>query len=179
MSSVEEPAPEHSLAGAYLCALDNGRQKITPQRISIGIDSGAAASVLPTSVAADYPVKADGSNTRTDTTANGGIVKDEGDNQVMLNVSGAVQCARMRSVQVRKPLMSVYDMCKSGHRVTFEFDDTGRDCSVIEHRGTGARTQLHLRGSVWEIDATIIPFGEDLQFISADLCPVHGQASQP
>ena len=85
----------------------------------------------------------------------------------------------MRLVQVRKPLMSVYDMCRSGHRVIFELDDDGRDHSIIEHRATGARTQLHLRNNGWEIDATIIPFGEDLRLISADLCPVHGQASQP
>ena len=75
--------------------------------------------------------------------------------------------------------MSVYDMCKAGHRVTFELDDEGRDCSVVEHRATGARTQLHLRNNVWEIDATVIPFGEDPQLVSADLCPFHGQASQP
>ena len=75
--------------------------------------------------------------------------------------------------------MTVYDMCKSGHRATFELDDEGRGRSVIEHRATGARTPLHLRNKVWEIDATIIPFGEDLLPTSAELCSIEGQASRP
>ena len=64
---------------------------------------------------------------------------------------------RARACEVRKPRISVYDMCKAGHLVTFDIDEDGVDRSHAVHKGIGEITPFTLRKRVWEMDVEVVP----------------------
>ena len=151
------------------------------QRFSIGIDSGAAASALPSALCSDYPVNRLAPGTGdTFRSATGQAVIDQGSTNIIVSTNGEVRGLNMRRLETSKPLLSVYDMCKAGQKVVFEIADNGADMSHSVCRHSGKVTRFTLRNNVWDLDVTAIPFNASKLYASNDstryLCPFPGQA---
>ena len=98
-----------------------------------------------------------------------------------MSTDGEVRALRMRVVQTSKPLLSVYDMCKAGQRVTFEITPDGQSYSFAEHIKSGKRTWFTLRNNVWDIDVSPIPYHEvsrsGMSDLARDLAPFNRQVN--
>ena len=110
-----------------------------------GIDSGAARSVVPAGEIPGCSVERDSETGRVHTSVTGERVFDQEKQQILGTVDGKVRGLNMRVAQVKKSLMSVYDMCAAGHRVVLDFDSNKRDLSHAENKLTGERTCFKLR----------------------------------
>ena len=86
-------------------------------------------------------------------TATSQAVVDLGEKRVLVSSQGVVRGLKGRSVDVSKMLLSVYDMCKAGHRVVFDLDG-----SFAEHKTTGQKTNFILRNNTWDLDLEIVPY---------------------
>ena len=137
--------------------------------ISLGIDSGAAVTVIPRELAKDYPV----TGARLDKgykIADGTTIPDEGKKQVAVALcTGERRVINPRVTAVHKPLLSVSEMVKSGHDVVFS-----DKASYAIHRSTKEVTKFHQRRGVYEVDCEIIPYSEAVSSSQA-LAPVEEQ----
>ena len=175
-----------SLQGLYLNAFVDSDAPVGHKCV-FSVDSGASRSVIGKDVAADYPVVSDDIVGTEYRTATGEVVRDRGVKHLVADIGGKVRVARGRVVPgVAKNLMSVYDMCTSGHRVVFELGEDGSDRSYITHRPTGSQTPMHLRNRVWELDLDVAPYSQIQSVLpSSDvcmqelLCPFQGQGLNP
>ena len=135
----------------------NSLEPKTAGVLVIGIDSGAARSVVLAGEIPGYLVEKDSETGRVYTSATGERVFDQGEQQILGAVDGKVRGLNMRVAQVKKSLTSVYDMCAAGHRVVFDFDDNKRDQSHAENKLNGERSSFKLISRVWELEMKIIP----------------------
>ena len=94
-----------------------------------GVDSGAAVTAIPRSTAADYPTAKDGAGASY-LSATGQPIADEGQRSLLVEVAGVVRGIRARVTPVRRPLLSVYDLGATGHRVVFERNADGSPAST-------------------------------------------------
>ena len=72
--------------------------------------------------------------------------------------------------KVVRPLLSVFEMVESGHRVVFDSDG-----SYAEHKTTGCKTPFRVRNRSYELDLNVVPHGKlnkKLQVKSLDLAAV-------
>jgi len=84
----------------------------------------------------------------------------------------------MRAMNVKKALMSVFDMVETGHRVVFDKED-GQDVSHAFNKTTGEKTKFILRNNVWELDVDVIPFKDltknpELKKFATSVCSLDG-----
>ena len=152
----------------------------------IGIDSGAARSVVLAGEIPGHPVERDSETGRVYTSATGERVFHQGKQQILGSVDGKVRCLNMRVAHVKKSLTSVHDMCAAGHRVVFDFDTNKRDLSHAENTLTAESSSLKLRNRVWELEVKIIPKAETEDILTKmqgqnveELCPFEGQVLSP
>jgi hypothetical protein len=89
--------------------------------ITVGVDSGAAATVIPVKQFEDYPlVPNDRSRAGVPYyTASGGEVKDYGTRNLVGSIDGVRKGLRASAADVTKALASVADMVDQGHIVVF------------------------------------------------------------
>ena len=117
-----------------------------------------------------------GSHYRTATSEK---VLDRGVRCMAAKVGGEVRFAKCRVVDnIANNLMSVYDMCASGHRVVFDIDPGGQDLIYIEHVPSGIRLPMKFRNRVWEVELDVLPYDRDCdsesytRAASGALCPL-------
>ena len=139
---------------------------------------------MPPAAASDYPIENDKITGTSYATATGTLVYDKGKKRVLGTCGGRIWALQARVVDVKKPLMSVYDMCTASQRVVFEIRD-GKNCSYTEHVPSGMITPLELRNRVWELDVDVVSYANSSQVMQEDtvaenrpLCPFQGQASR-
>ena len=142
-------------------------------RVSLGVDSCAAATVIPRKTCPDYPVRRDAVTGRIYTNASGKQIADEGQCELVAGDDDDPQVLRARVADVVRPLLAVYDLCKTNHRVIFEldFDDKGnvvKDHSHLLHRKTQRKTPLRLKNRTWDLNLDVRPYQ-----------PFGGQAAWP
>ena len=175
---------DHAIVGSVALAGGPGNPsgpRGGPQRFSIGIDSGAAASALPSALCSDYPVNrhSPGTGDRY-RSATGQSVIDQGSTNIIVSTNGEMRGLNMRRLETSKPLLSVYDMCRAGQKVVFEIADDGTDMSHPMCRHSGKLTRFTLRNNVWDLDVTSVPRNASQLYTSHDstryLCPFPGQA---
>ena len=171
LSSLEEntePEGEHKAAGdlsglVYLAAVSfqdtAGEIHAIEQtrRVNIGVDSGAAASVWPRALCADYPTKQTNKSGVKYATAgkDNKHLTNEGERTMMLMMGdGSARGAKMQVTDVRKPLMSVADMNDAGQDV--HFLAAGQSYAV--HRETGLVTTFTRTKNIFEINAEVPPY---------------------
>ena len=135
------------------------------QTMRVGIDSGAARSVMPSGWFDDYPVTptAESRARATYRTATGAEVRDEGMKSVAGRPAGAaagLRLAHFRVAGVSKPLMSVAEMVDANYSVIFERDDRGVDRSRSIDRETGEVLYFVRRNNVYEVDWAVMPYDE-------------------
>ena len=120
--------------------------------ITFGVDSGAAATVIPSGRFADYPLEDNelskiGQGYRS---ADGGFVPDQGTRRLLGTIQGRkgaiVKGISAHVAPVSKALMSVSDMVKAGHVVQF-----GPHRSFCKHMGTGDEIDFVHKNGVYEL----------------------------
>ena len=123
------------------------------------INSGACASVMPTSWCSHVPVyetpqsKA-GEHYRA---ANGQKIYQEGERIVsMMTQEGSMRDMRSTVCEVSKALRSVSQMCKTGHRVVFNLQWCA-DGSYMEQVETGERMWLQEEGGFYVLRTKVAP----------------------
>eukprot|EP00971_Amphidinium_carterae_P194206 3853846-Amphidinium_carterae.1 len=142
------------------------------RKISIGIDSGAAASVIMDQVASDHVINKDEMTGTFYESASGTKIKDRGQIVFGCNIEqdGAQDQERViqaRRATVSKNLLSVYDLVAAGHRVVFDRDPQGKDVSHMVHKVSGLQTRFHHTKRVWEIHVEVASANKTRQMIEA------------
>ncbi len=138
------------LSSLSLHSLDSHRERVT-----LGIDSGAAVTIVPRGVCTDYPLQP---NERSRVhggyrAANGQMIYDEGTRVLYFKDNGHTRAIRARVGDVSKGLVSVAEMVECGHRVVFD-----ADASYAVHKETGKKTYFKKRNKVYEIDVDVMPY---------------------
>ena len=121
------------------------------ESVTIGVDSCAAVSVMPKGRCGQFPVKQDAQTGATYRSANGGAIKDLGQQIVFGDFGGGqVRGARFRVADVSRPLMSIADMLDAGHRVVFDRKD-GTNVSYAEYKATGQKIPVKEHRRTFEL----------------------------
>jgi hypothetical protein len=125
------------------------------ERVTLGIDSGAAVTIVPRGVCTDYPLQP---NDRSKVhggyrAANGQMILDEGSRMLFYKDGSDTRVIRARVGDVSKGLISVSEMIDCGHRVVFDSDG----CYAV-HKKTGKTTTFKRRNKVFEIDVDVVPY---------------------
>ncbi|CAK0838042.1 unnamed protein product, partial [Prorocentrum cordatum] len=148
--------------------------------LRVGIDSCAAASVLPRGSCADYPVH-EGGQAISYKTASGHYVNDEGEKILVGTMPGASQAraAKFRVADISKPSLSVAEMVDSGHRLVFD-SEGGQDISNAYHKTSGDVVKFCRRNKVYEMDMHVDPYVPEVCPVEvAGHEPPEGEAGQP
>ena len=127
-----------------LCAFDKplgGWRAVTA-----AVDSGAEETVAPPGRlpgrVAESPMQRSGGRCRA---ANGARIPNLGQQLVQFKTDEGHGCSlRFQIAGVERPLISVSQLGKTGHRVEF-----GADAGYIVHQGTGRRIMLQRSGGVY------------------------------
>ena len=123
------------------------------------IDSGACASVMPTSWCSHVPSNETPQSQAGDyfRAANGNKIYHEGEKVIsMMTQEGALRDMKFTVCDVSKALGSVSQMCKTGHRVAFNFSWSNQG-SYIEHISTGERLWLQEEGGLYVLKTKVAP----------------------
>ena len=148
---------EATLEGLYLCGLE-ARPSRAPgrEKLDIGIDTCAAASVLPRAVAKDFPIQKDGKDQKYFTATKQPIM-DEGFKVVSgyAHGDGALLSATFRVAAVHRPLMSVSEMVDKDLKVIFDKVE-GADASRIEFKKSGESVPIERRDKVYVLPLHLI-----------------------
>ena len=146
-------------------------------RLTVGVDSGAAVTVIPRRSRDAYPVvKSDGARV-TYRTAMNQAVRDEGLRELIgrPNGQGEVMGIRAGVADVHKALLSVAEVVEKGFRVVFDADQDGLDISYMVRNSNGQRVEFRRRNKVYEVDWDILPYQTGLE----DETSFSRQAGQP
>ena len=142
--------------------------------ITFAVDSGAAVTVIDPKRATSYPLleNAESRAGKTYRSAFGGTMPDLGTRALVGTVgnTGTVRGMKARVAKVVRPLLSVFEMVESGHRVVFDSDG-----SYAEHKTTGCKTPFRVKNRSYELDLNVVPHGKlnkKLQVKSLDLAAV-------
>ena len=102
--------------------------------MTVGVDSCAAASVLPASFLPHVPVIKDAKVGTSYIAANGNKMPDYGRKHVFGRFEGAeaIKGLKFRVTDVKRPLMSVAAILDNGHTVVFARNPDGSSNSRIE-----------------------------------------------
>ena len=130
-------------------------QGLETRSVTVGVDSGAGVTVWPKDLCKDYPtLPTEASRAGVAYTTAGSSqspVKNLGERTLTLDVGGEARSLRAQVADVRKPLISVAEMCDAGHDV--HFLSNGRAYSV--HAASGKVTPFTRRKGVFELEATV------------------------
>ena len=123
------------------------------------IDSGACASVMPTSWCNHVPV-GEAPQSRAGEfyrAANGNKIHHEGERLVsMMAQEGSMRDMRFTACDVAKALGSVSQMCRTGHKVVFN-PPWSEEGSYIEQEAIGERMWLQEEGGLYILKTTVAP----------------------
>ena len=102
----------------------------------------------------------------------------------IVGCSDAVRVIRGRAVPVTKSSAAVFDLCRTGHRVTFDLGEDGSGQSSLAHKKTGEKTPMKLENKVWHFDVDVIPKADTDAVLAeiekpGDLCPFGEQVLRP
>ena len=138
---------------------ENQRWQFMPYPLVV--DSGAAETVLPSDWFEHHKLwESEGSKSgMVYTAANGGELPNEGEKRLFLATVDGDHLKRMdvQVTNVNKALGSVSRMVKNGHRVVFDQDEWGDNCSYIESRTSGEKMWLRERNGVYVLDVMVGP----------------------
>ena len=140
-------------------------------KVKVIMDSGAAESVCPRSMAPRFAVK-DSIGSRAwiyYTSANVGTNLNLGEQQVPVRLSnGAKTIATFQVADVSRPLMSVGKLCEMGNRVIF-----GANGGVILNLRSGQVTPFVKDEGVYSFEMWILPLAESPFWSAAVATPQH------
>ena len=171
-STTTAPTADQILAGLFITVLDSEKdvKELNPvdtvpvrpvtefgnvRRLTVGVDSGAAASVVPVSQFADYPLEHNDLSRRGGGyfNASGGRVKDHGTRSLVGEVGGQRKGFKASAASVTKALASVADMVDQGHTVVF-----AKERAFAVHGETKEVLEFKRRNKVYEFDIDVEPY---------------------
>ena len=150
--------PENtSVAGFGLCSFGNSQHDEWKwnncRKVTITLDSGAAASVSPKSLGDDDPMVIE--EPRLYKTATGESVQDEGFRVLpIVTEEGLHRCMNFRVAPVHKALMSASKVCRRGYRI---IPDSEPGQSGMLHQHTNEWIGLREETGVYVFDSWISP----------------------
>ena len=152
-----EPQGEGDIGGLFVCPLDVAGldQANKAGCVTIGVDSCAAVSVLPTRMCEDYPLKIDAQAGTRYMAANGAAIVDHGGRTLYGSFddskgASSAAGANFRVADVSRPLMAVSDMLDKGCKVIFERDQNGANISRVIAKN-GSHIPMYERKKTFEI----------------------------
>ena len=125
------------------------------QKLSIAIDSGAAATVIPHTMVTEYPIVATAMSEAgvCYVSATGEPIPNLGEQRLPLaTIEGSLRAMTFQAAPVAKPLGSVKKMCQAGHMVVF--DDEG---SYIYNKNTQEINWLREESGNYMLDVWLPP----------------------
>ena len=123
----------------------------TAERITSGVDSGAALTVIGKDVAAEYPRVQGHARRMTDCQSD--PVVNSGQKDLALRGPTGRSFARVTVASVAKILLSVSSLLKTGHEVVFS---SGK--SYVRHLKTDARQSMVEKNGVFEVSYDLSPY---------------------
>ena len=123
------------------------------------IDPGACASVMPTEWCNHVPIHETPQSKAGDyyRAVNGNKIHHEGERVVtMMTQEGSMRDMRFTVCDVSKAFGSVFQMCRTGHRVVFNFP-WSEEGSYIEQEVTGERMWLQEEGGLYVLKTNVVP----------------------
>ena len=140
------------------------------ENVTLGVDSGAAVTVVSPDVASDYPrSQAGGKKKMTD--CQGNLVQDLGEKDLAFDggKGHSALFARVTVAPVAKNLLAVSALVKQGHEVVFRPE--GQGGSYIRHMQTGVKRTLAAKNGIYETTFRLHGFS------GRPVAPSRGQAS--
>ena len=124
-----------------------------------GIDSGAAASVLPLAQCTDYPIQHTSDKNISYRAATNQPVMDKGMRALMgyLGDSPKPRGNKFRVTDVTKALLAVSEMVDARYRILFDKAD-GVDVSHAVHKESGDTIEFARRDKIYEVDFQVMPY---------------------
>ena len=129
------------------------------EKVTITADSGAGASVMPSTVAQSYPLMSSpGSRSgQCYVSATGNRIKNEGQRSIRVVTDENFVCGMKFQVsQIRKPLASIAEICDAGNEVLLRGDG-----GEIRNIKTDQKLKLRRKNNTYEMDVWIMPYGEE------------------
>ena len=172
------------MGGLWLTPVSHGRSAISrvtsdcggTQRVRAIVDSGAVLTAIPLYIATDYPTLQDDTSGAIYRSATGAKILDRGQKRLLTRHDGLLKGIKGRSMDVKKMLISAYDLCETGHTVTF---DLGPGGSCAENKAIGERTPFALNGRTWDLEFDIVAFADAQKALKSEppvLCALERQA---
>ena len=123
-----------------------------------GIDSGAAASVLPLAQCTDYPIQHTSDKNISYRAATNQPVMDKGMRALMgyLGDSPKPRGNKFRVTDVTKALLAVSEMVDAGYRIVFDRAD-GVDISHAVHKESDDMLGFTQRNKIYEVEVQVMP----------------------
>ena len=120
--------------------------------IAVGVDSGAAVSVAPSNMCAEYPIVRDDRTGASYRLVAGPLIKDKGLRTLLVKTRGttAPRTLKFRVCDIHKPLVAVCDLVDNGHTVVFSTKASFAKCTK-----SGVVTPFVRRKKVFEIDCEV------------------------
>ena len=150
------------MASVDLNALEIGAVQLPERdhRIRIGIDSCAAVTVFPKSVADDYPMLDTPGKAKSYRPASGKLLPDLGARKVQVKLrDGSLRYVNPRVADTHRALMAVSEMNDIGHDVFFPRSDR---CSkaFAHHESSGTKLELERVNGVFGLPVELVPYSQ-------------------
>ena len=142
-------------------------------KISLGVDSGAAVTVIPPSYCNDYPILPNAESKRGHAyrAASGTKVYDQGTRAIVASIDGgSARGIKARVAEVVKGLLSVYEQAQAGHAVLFskqrsfcKYDGDGKfmkEVLAVAKKMSGDEVDFKVRNRTYEMDLDVQPYSE-------------------
>ncbi len=128
------------------------------EKIVFVADSGASETVIPIGALPGVKVTAGSKENGTKyKTAGGETMTHEGEKSFWCKLAtGATKKMRAQVCATTRPLYSIAQCVKVGHRVVFDKVENGG--SYIEHRQTGEKVMLKEAGGTYALEVEVAPF---------------------
>ena len=124
------------------------------EEIELTVDSGAAKTLCPQSVAANVPTSP-GKKFKEgvhDTCAGGKRIPNWGEKRCLMSTEerGRLHGLTLQAAEVNRPLLSVSRCVDGGNRIAFD-----QESSYIEDKLTGERTTLQRKGGLYTMKSWV------------------------
>ena len=150
------------IASVDLNALEIGAVQLPEKghKNRIGIESCAAVTVFPKSVADDYPMLDMPGKAKSYRPASGKLLPDLGARKVQVKLrGGSLRYVNPRVADTHRALMAVSEMNDMGHDVFFPRSDRGIKAYAY-HESSGTKLELERVNGVFELPVEIVPYSQ-------------------
>jgi hypothetical protein len=171
VTMMNEPLEEHGgewddyyLQGSFdLAPLDLAavaKDVEMKEYLTVGVDTCAAVSILPSGMYPDYPIVRDGWTGTKYRTASNEYIEDEGHTVLFVRIKGTtgLKGLTFRRGKVSRPLLAVNELVKAQWKVDFSVDSYGKDISGMIEPKSGSRVSFAMKNLVYELELEVTPY---------------------